>query len=125
MHEQAVDTAEDNQKVIDEAWQEGMDLISPILKKNNTAKYALQRFNEKWEQDLEFISKDIKNDHKINQDRFFRWGLVRQECEMYCLIGEQVDPEELEKLCKKRGLNHEKKCYMVETMKYAGLGEEL
>jgi len=125
MHEQAADTAGENQKVIDEAWQTGMDMIDPIIKKNNISKYALQKFDEKWEQDLKFISIDIKDDDKINQDRFFHWGLIRQECEMYCLIGDQVESEELNSLCKTRGLNHEMKCYIVETMKYAGLGENL
>ncbi len=125
LHLDTPDNIEKNQTVISEAVKKGMDIITPIIKQNNISKYALQKFNEKWEKDLAHIAEDIGTKDKLNQDKFLRWGLVRQEIEMLCLIGEQVGFDELAEICKQKGLDHEMKSYMIETLDYIGLGESL
>ena len=114
---------EENQKIIDEAWRTGMDIIRPVIKQNNLSKYAIQRFNEKWEKDLPRISTSFGMGDKIDKDKFLLWGFVRQELEMLCLIGEQVSFDELAELCERKKLDLEMKSYIIETLEFVGLGE--
>lgn len=96
--------------------------------KKNQIENVLQKLNEKINQDLIAIGDLIKNkskDPEILTKYVFKWGLVRQECEMYCLIGEQIDKEEFEALCKNRGFDEEMSQYIIDTMKYVGLGNNL
>lgn len=123
LHNQPWDVAEEKQEIIDEALKKGQTLLDPVLKKNNLSKYALNKFFQKWEKDVSLIQKDINSDLN-KKEKFIKWGFVRQECEMYCVIGEPIDPKEFQDLCKRRGFDDNMKKYIVETMKYTGLGDK-
>lgn len=127
---QLPEDAAKNQKVIDEAWREGMDMINPIIQKKSIAQEALEKFNKKLNEDLPLIAKKIKDvmdDKKYPKDYVkkyaLKWTLVRQECEMYCLIAEPVDKDEFGLLCERRGLTKNMRDYIIEMMKYVGLGD--
>ena len=89
---------------------------------------ALERCQERINKDLILIGQVIRNksnDPKVLMELVFKWGLVRQECEMYCLIGDEIENEEFEELCQCRGFDKDMKEYVRGTMKYAGLGVNL
>ena len=71
------------------------------------------------------IIKNKSNDPKILTELVLKWSLVRQECEMYCLIGGEVENEEFKELCQHRGFDKDMKEYIRGTMKYVGLGGKL
>lgn len=123
LHEQSKEERERNQRVIDEALQKGMDLIQPIIQKNQTSQLAIDRYIKKWNEDIYFILKKIQ---ASELDDIFKWDhLVKQECEMYCVLAEQVDKKEFDALCKRRGFNEDMKKYIIDMMKHVGLGNKL
>ena len=129
---QLPEEADKNQKVIDEAWRKGMDILNPIKKKLGLVEEILNKFNEKLNNDFPIIAKKIKDvmdDSKYPRDYYveyaLKWSLVRQECEMYCLIAENIEKKEFDLLCKRRGFTKGMRNYIIEMMKHVGLGENL
>ena len=93
---------------------------------------ALEKMREKLHKDLPIIASRIKEtmDNKKFPKNYvmeysLKWTLVRQECEMYCLIGENVEKNEFNKLCKRNKFTRPMRNYIVEMMKHVGLGDNL
>ncbi len=129
---QLPEKAAEKQKIIDEAWRKGMDILNPIVKTKDKAEDALKKFNKKLHKDLPLITKKIKDvmdDNKYPKDYVteyaMKWTSVRQDCEMYCLIAESVDKEEFEKLCEDRSYTRNMRDYIIEVLKHVGLGDNL
>ena len=95
------------QMVIDEAWNKGMAMISPILQKNAKAERASALGQQKWMSDIDKIKRYCELDEKVYpQDSHivFKWSqLVWQEVWMYGSLGEKIDPAEFHVLCERRG----------------------
>lgn len=94
----------------------------------------LERFSYIWDLNYEYVIKKIKiaqdlQDKELLKDDIteyaFKWTLVRQECEMYCLIGENVEPDDFKFLCKRRGFDNNMKKFIIYIMKHVGLGDQL
>jgi len=96
--------------------------------------HYLRKFNEKRVQLNNLIVDKIKMVESLNDKGLlksdiikysFKWSLVMQECEMYCLIGEEVDRKDFNFVCKRRGFDEDMKEVVIDTMKYVGLGDKL
>jgi len=82
----------------------------------------LNKAAKKWNADVE----RIRCDAATTPDGTFKWSqLVWQEIDMYILLGEQVQPEEFEYLCKRRGFTPAMCVYLKEMMVSVGLGKKL
>lgn len=128
LHLQPEETAKEKQLIIDKAYQDGLDFINPVIQKRNKVEQVLEKCRELITKDLVLIGDTIKRkseDPKILTEYVLKWSLVRQECEMYCLIGEEIDKEDFEALCKDRGFDEEMRQYTLGVMKYVGLGGNL
>jgi hypothetical protein len=124
---QPTDIIIERQAIIDQAHRDGTDLLV-AFQGNKESEKALERCQERITKDLILIGQVIRNksnDPKVLTELVFKWGLVRQECEMYCLIGDEIENEEFEELCLCRGFDKDMKEYIRGTMKYAGLGGNL
>lgn len=127
LHMQPATIVLERQAVIDQAHHDGNDLlVAPQGAKVPTE--ILQKCQERITKDLIIIGQVIKSksaDPKVLTEYVFKWGLVRQECEMYCLIGEEVEVEEFDFLCEQRGFDKDMKEYIRGMMVHVGLGENL
>lgn len=127
LHMQPADIIYERQAVIDEAHHDGQDLLL-ALQGSQVSEELLNKCQERITKDLIIIGQVIKNksaDPKVLTDYVFKWSLVRQECEMYCLIGEEVEVEEFELLCERRGFDQDMKEYIRGIMEHVGLGNNL
>jgi hypothetical protein len=127
LHMQPAEIVIERQQVIDQAHREGMDLLI-AFQGSKASEKMLERCQERITKDLVLIGQVIKSkstDPEILTEHVFKWGLVRQECEMYCLIGDEIEKEEFEELCQRRGFDRDMKEYVRGTMKYVGLGDKL
>ncbi len=127
LHLQPVDIIYERQAVIDEAHHGGQDLLV-ALQGSQVSEELLNKCQERITKDIIIIGQVIKsksNDPKVLTDYVFKWSLVRQECEMYCLIGEVVEAEEFELLCERRGFDQDMKEYIRGMMEHVGLGDNL
>jgi len=113
--------------------EEGKELMKRCLG-NYPAEHYLRKLHEKWVQKYNGIIKKIKIVDSLNDKELlksdvtkyaFKWSLVKQECEMYCLIGDEVDSKDLKLVCKSRGFDKEMKKFIIDMMKHVGLGEKL
>ena len=57
--------------------------------------------------------------------RVFKWQLISQEIQMFCIIGKQVLSEDIKWIVNRRGFNNVQKTFLIECMKHAGLGRKL
>jgi hypothetical protein len=113
--------------------EEGEELMKRCLG-NSPVEHYLIKLHEKWAQEYSGIIKKIKIVDSLNDKELlksdvtkyvFKWTLVKQECEMYCLIGDEVDPKDLKFVCKRRGFDNDMKKFIVDMMRHVGLGEKL
>lgn len=87
--------------------------------------YRVRKAIRYWNNNLSYIEQDSK-EHKEDEHYHFRWvQLVWQELKMYCIMGKQVDPVELEKLSEWRGFSPEQKSFLITCLKHVGLGKKL
>lgn len=94
------------------------------LFRNIIYKYRLKRAIKYWNKNLNFINRCIQY-NKEKENYSFKWTqLIYQEGFMYCRIGKQVDRNELLELSKRRGFTEEMLCFLVNWVKYIGLGEK-
>jgi len=119
---------------IEEAQKLVRNCINTDNNLKNNIKIYLERFSYIWDQNYDYIVKKIKIVQDLDDKGFlkddvtkyvFKWSLVRQECEMYCLIGEEVDPKDFKALSKKRGFDDNMKEFVIYIMKHIGLGGNL
>lgn len=139
----SVDSLEDGQKIIQRYKSSNLQSFTiqqyEKFKKSenqplNPIETYLERFNYIWDLNCEYIVKRLKfmqnlSNKELLKDNIteyaFKWSLVRQECEMYCLIGEEVDPKDFKYLCKRHGFDDNMKKFLIYIMKYVGLGDKL
>lgn len=75
------------------------------------------KYVEFWNSHLDYINGRIKKG-----DKPFHWTqLVRQELEMWALLGDKVDKSEFSGMCKRRGFNTAQKRFLSEGLKHLGL----
>lgn len=88
-------------------------------------KFRLKKTCKYWNDNIEYINTCIK----YNQDKenySFKWTqLVNQEGFMYCKLGKQVEKRELLELCERRGFTEEMTCFLINWLKYIGIGKNL
>lgn len=114
---------------IEECWK----LAERCVETNPIESY-LKKFHLVWLEKQREINDKIKmakglEDKELLKGDFtkyvFKWTLVRQECEMYCLIGEEVDPKDFKLVCKRRGFDDDMKKFLLYVMKHVGLGDKI
>lgn len=128
IHKLPEEEAVEKQMTIDNALQYGTDLVRSVLQKEEASSELLKKCYEKFTNDLVLIGDIIKlkgDDPEVLTEAVFKWGLVRQECEMYCIIGEVVNKKEFYELCETRGFDKDMRQYIIGMMKYVGLGDNL
>jgi hypothetical protein len=81
-----------------------------------------QLAREKWATDIGYILEQASaEDHGD-----FMWGqVVMQEIHMYISLGEQVQPQEFNWLCLRRGFSPEMRGYLTDMLVHVGLGSLL
>jgi len=127
LHLQPAEIVIERQAAIDQVHHEGIDLLAALQSKRFSEE-ILQKCQDRITKDIVLIGTVIKSkssDPKILTEYVFKWGLVRQECEMYCLIGEEVELEEFNLLCERCGFDKDMKEYIRGMMGHVGLGGQL
>jgi len=118
------------QETVNQALKEGTEIVASATK----PEVYLRKLREIWDEATIYIVKKIKFVADLNDkgllksdivDYHFKWTLVKQECEMYCMLGEMINPKEFKNLCKCRGFDDNMKQLLINIMKYIGIGDRL
>ena len=101
-----------------------MKLIKRLVKNSRHKKLY-----KKLTTDFNIINAYIEEASELKEPkkhRSFYWNqLIMQEINMYISLGEQVNKEELEMLCDRRGFTAFEKAYLGSLISIVGLGKRL
>jgi len=83
-----------------------------------------EKLIEFWNDHIYYIKEQIQ--HEKQEDSAFKWTqLVNQEIFMYNKINKQLDYDEFESLCKRRGFNLAQKEFIIKAMSHIGLTKNM
>jgi hypothetical protein len=135
----------DGQRAIDKAWRQGMFIMSLDYKKNQEYKNKAEEYVSFWNKSLEEIALNKNRDIEEFKEDFniaFKWGhLIGQEMWMWIKLGcfssaiidienekyeiGQVDNNDFDFIIKRRGFTPRMVAFLVKTLKYIGIGNNL
>ena len=81
-----------------------------------------------WNKNIPMMLADVEESTKLDstKDHEFKWiQLVNQEIWFYCKRAEQIEIEDFNDLCFRRGFNENQKRFLIDLFKHAGLGKNL
>ncbi|HEY3377511.1 MAG TPA: hypothetical protein VGL77_08455 [Armatimonadota bacterium] len=78
-----------------------------------------------WKRHSSDIEWFIATDDNVSEASFKWHQLAWQEIDMYIRLGTSVDLEEFTSLCHRRYFNREQRIYLVNVLRYVGIGQHL
>jgi hypothetical protein len=89
--------------------------------------WRYKKYFKYWESHVDSVMvADVENySGEDRQDKLFKWTLVKQEIKMWMMIGEQVEREDWQNMCKRRGFSTKQKYFIIDCLIHIGLGKKL